>query len=112
MRRFGAVLAGPPSLPAVAGAHRHDEFPAGYSLAGCVPRRVPFASSAGRRCGQCSRQHNKFTANGEHSLNPCLSLGGNPTFSLLSLPFLPPLPSCSISNQLHNPHFPAHNSST
>jgi putative transposase len=42
------------SLAANASAHRLDEFPAGYSLAGCSPAEPASASPAGRQCAVMS----------------------------------------------------------
>jgi hypothetical protein len=55
------------------GAHRYDEFPAGYSLAGCAPAEPVSASpaEAHREAGR-RQQYNRKAANGRLCLN-CVS---------------------------------------
>ena len=53
---------------AAPGAHRFDEFPAGYSLAGCSPAEPASASPAGYSIGEKAGVGNLFPANGNLSL--------------------------------------------
>ena len=53
---------------AAPGAHRFDEFPAGYSLAGCSPAEPASASPAGYSIGEKDGAGNLFPANGNLSL--------------------------------------------
>jgi hypothetical protein len=46
-----------------------DEFPAGYSLAGCSPAGPASASPAGNHCQPPMLPYNAFTANGRNPLN-------------------------------------------
>ena len=58
-------------------AHRHDEFPAGYSLAGCAPAEPASASPAGPQSAvksSCRSMDFQRTANSV--LTVCLSPGG------------------------------------
>ena len=50
------------------GAHRFDEFPAGYSLAGCSPAEPASASPAGYSIGEKDGAGKLFPANGNLSL--------------------------------------------
>ena len=52
---------------AAPGAHRFDEFPAGYSLAGCSPAEPASASPAGYSIGEKAGVGNLFPANGNLS---------------------------------------------
>ena len=66
--------------------HRYDEFPAGYSLAGCAPAEPASPSpaithSAGNALGSTIKMQR--TAN--HLLTACLTQGDNPSSSKLSL---------------------------
>ncbi len=60
-------------------AHRKDEFPAGYSLAGCAPAEPASASPAGphlaRKRLRCTMQ---FQRTARSALAVCLSPGDNP----------------------------------
>jgi len=54
-------------------AHRNDEFPAGYSLAGCAPAEPAAASPAGAHLANKGlSRYNAIPANGKECLN-CLS---------------------------------------
>ena len=55
-----------------ASAHRFDEFPAGYSWAGCSPAEPACASPASFRIGVPVLRDNPYSANGILSLS-CLS---------------------------------------
>jgi len=68
-RRRGSQAAAP--------AHRSDEFPAGYSLAGGAPAEPAAASPAADRISGPRQQDNRISANGELSLL-FLSQGGGP----------------------------------
>ena len=64
--------------------HRYDEFPAGYSLAGCAPAEPASPSpaithSAGNALGSTIKMQR--TAN--HLLTACLTQGDNPSLKLL-----------------------------
>ena len=66
--------------------HRYDEFPAGYSLAGCAPAEPASPSpaithSAGNALGSTIKMQR--TAN--HLLTACLTQGDNPTLTLTGL---------------------------
>ena len=52
------------------GAHRFDEFPAGYSLAGCSPAEPASASPAGYSMGENGAVGKLFPANSNLSLFP------------------------------------------
>ena len=54
------------SFPALIG---FDEFPAGYSLAGCSLAGPASASPAGNHCQPPMLPYNAFTANGRNPLN-------------------------------------------
>ena len=59
--------------------HRYDEFPAGYSLAGCAPAEPASASPAGAHLaakGESSTIEMQRTANSV--LTTCLNQGDNP----------------------------------
>ena len=49
-------------------AHRGDEFPTDYSLAGCAPAEPASASPVVDRIGGPRQRDNQFSANGELSL--------------------------------------------
>ena len=53
---------------AAPGTHRFDEFPAGYSLAGCSPAEPASASPAGYSIVEKDGAGNLFPANGNLSL--------------------------------------------
>ena len=53
---------------AAAPDHRFDEFPAGYSLAGCSPAEPASASPVTRSIGGPIRRDNEISANGDSSL--------------------------------------------
>jgi len=60
-------------------AHRNDEFPAGYSLAGCTPAEPASASPAGRHlAGKPVRSTIEFQRTAGSVLTVCLSSGDNP----------------------------------
>ena len=66
--------------------HRYDEFPAGYSLAGCAPAEPASPSpaithSAGNALGSTIKMQR--TAN--HLLTACLTQGDNPSFGELRI---------------------------
>src|SRR2546422_6712043 len=59
--------------------HRLDEFPAGYSLAGCSPAEPASASPAGwHLAGRRLRSTIKFQRTANSVLTVCLSPGDNP----------------------------------
>ena len=61
-------------------AHRTDEFPAGYSLAGCSPALPASASPAGRHlAGTALRCTIEFQRTAGSVLTACLSPGDHPT---------------------------------
>ena len=63
--------------------HRYDEFPAGYSSAGCAPAEPASASPAEAHLagfGSSSTIDLQRTVN--RLLTPCLTQGDNPTISL------------------------------
>jgi len=62
------------------GTHRYDEFPAGYSLAGCAPAEPASASPAGyhRETGRTGSTIEKQRTGGS-VLTACLTQGDNPT---------------------------------
>ena len=49
-------------------SHRGDEFPTGYSLAGCAPAEPASASPVVDRINGPRQRDNQFAANGELSL--------------------------------------------
>ena len=62
--------------------HRYDEFPAGYSSAGCAPAEPASASPAEAHLagfGQGSTIELQRTVN--RLLTPCLTQGDNPNFA-------------------------------
>ena len=66
--------------------HRYDEFPAGYSSAGCAPAEPASASPAEAHLagiGPGSTIDLQRTAN--RLLTPCLTQGDKPTFKLDAL---------------------------
>ena len=60
------------------GAHRVDEFPAGYSLAGCSPAEPASASPASYSIREKHVVGNLFPANGTLSLFPLSHAKGAP----------------------------------
>lgn len=62
---------------ATAPAHRCDEFPAGYSLAGCAPAEPASASSAAVRLNGPLQRDNTLAANGDLS-RICVSQAWGP----------------------------------
>jgi hypothetical protein len=78
--RLGRPTHGHPS------AHRYDEFPAGYSLAGCAPAEPASASPAGAHgagFGSSTTIDLQRTAN--RLLTACLTQGDNPTLRFNSM---------------------------
>ena len=64
--------------------HRFDEFPAGYSSAGCAPAEPASASPAeAHLAGFGSSSTIKLQRTVNRLLTPCLTQGDNPTGSLL-----------------------------
>ena len=63
-------------------AHQYDEFPAGYSLAGCAPTEPASASPAGvhRAAGRNGSTIEKQRT-ARSVLTACLSQGDNPTWA-------------------------------
>ncbi len=60
-----------------ASAHRLDEFPTGYSLAGCSPAWPAFASPAGNQYAVQSFCRSRiFQRTANSVLNVCVSRGG------------------------------------
>ena len=60
-------------------AHRNDEFPAGYSLAGCTPAEPASASPAGIHFSrECLRSTIEFQRTANSVLTVCLTPGDNP----------------------------------
>ena len=72
------------SLPVLIGC---DEFPVGYSLAGCPPAEPASASPTGNDSPQPTLPYNDFSANGNNPLN----FVSQPKGALQALP-LPPRP--------------------
>jgi hypothetical protein len=65
------------------GAHRYDEFPAGYSLAGCAPAEPASASPAGvHRAAGRSGSTIEMQRTARSVLTACLTQGDNPTLTL------------------------------
>ena len=63
-------------------AHRLDEFPAGYSLAGWSPPEPASASPAGSQYAiQSSCRSRRFQRTANSVLTVCLSPGGRRTFT-------------------------------
>ena len=61
-------------------AHRNDEFPAGYSLAGCTPAEPASASPAGAHfASKRLRSTIQFQRTANSVLTVCLTPGDNPT---------------------------------
>src|SRR5690242_18547584 len=70
-------------LAANAPAHRLDEFPAGYSLAGCSPAEPASASPAGHQYAVMSSCRSRtFQRTANCVLTVCLSPGGKGTPAL------------------------------
>ena len=69
------------SLPVLIGC---DEFPVGYSLAGCPPAEPASASPTGNDSQQPTLPYNDFSANGNYPLNFVSQSKG----ALQALPFL------------------------
>ncbi len=71
------------SWPDGSGAHRYDEFPAGYSLAGCAPAEPASASPAGahHEAGRSGSTIEKQRMVGS-VLTVCLTRGDNPRQAL------------------------------
>jgi hypothetical protein len=66
--------------------HRFDEFPAGYSSAGCAPAEPASASPAeAHLAGIGSRSTIELQRTGNRLLTPCLTQGDNPTFAFQTL---------------------------
>src|SRR5215467_4938448 len=66
-------------------AHRNDEFPAGYSLAGCAPAEPASASPAGSHfASKRLRSTIQFQRTANSVLTVCLTPGDNPTIELPS----------------------------
>lgn len=83
-------------------AHRGDEFPTGYSLAGCAPAEPASALPVVDRISGPRQRDNQFSANGEPSLF-ILSQCRGPlqyTHSLNLIQVAEPAGWCSISNPL------------
>jgi hypothetical protein len=60
-------------------AHRNDEFPAGYSLAGCTPAEPASASPAGAHLARKGfRGTMQFQRTVRSALTVCLTPGDNP----------------------------------
>ncbi len=81
------------SPAANAPAHRLDEFPAGYSLAGCSPAWPASASPAGDKCAvHSSCRSRSFHPTANSVLTVCVSPGGkrteapDPTFEFVAKP--------------------------
>jgi 2,3-dihydroxybenzoate decarboxylase len=71
------------SLAASAPAHRLDEFPAGYSSAGCSPAWPAFASPAGHQYALMSSCRSRtFHRTANCVLTVCVSRGGKRTYFL------------------------------
>src|ERR1035438_4390528 len=61
-------------------AHRNDEFPAGYSLAGCTPAEPASASPAGTHLARKGfRGTMQFQRTVRSALTVCLTPGDNPS---------------------------------
>ncbi len=64
-------------------AHRNDEFPAGYSLAGCAPAEPAAASPAGAHlAGEVFWITMEFQRTARSALTVCLTPGDNPNADL------------------------------
>jgi hypothetical protein len=64
-------------------AHRNDEFPAGYSLAGCAPAEPAAASPAGAHLARKGfRSTMQFQRTVRSALTVCLTQGDNLNLSL------------------------------
>jgi hypothetical protein len=74
------------SLPVLIG---FDEFPVGYSLAGCPPAEPASASPTGDDSQQSTLPYNDFSANGNYPLN-FVSQSKGALQSHLSSPATPP----------------------
>ena len=68
--RWSAPAVGEPRAGRSARTHRADEFPAGYSLAGCSPAEPAAASPASASIADNGANDKYFAANGELSLIP------------------------------------------
>ncbi len=76
-------------------AHRNDEFPAGYSLAGCTPAEPASASPAGAHfASKRLRSTIQFQRTANSVLTVCLTPGDNPRSYLCPAPRQ--LPFCGI----------------
>src|ERR1039457_6832194 len=70
-------------------AHPNDEFPAGYSLAGCTPAEPASASPAGAHLARKGfRGTMQFQRTVRSALTVCLTPGDNPTWYLISTPHM------------------------
>jgi hypothetical protein len=68
-------------------AHRNDEFPAGYSLAGCAPAEPAAASPAGAHLARKGfRGTMQFQRTVRSALIVCLTPGDNPRLPLAATP--------------------------
>jgi hypothetical protein len=77
--RLGRPGCGHPS------AHRYDEFPAGYSLAGCAPAEPASALPAGaHRAAEVVGSTMQKQRMANRLLSVCLTQGDNPSSSLRS----------------------------
>ena len=71
-------------------AHRNDEFPAGYSLAGCTPAEPASASPAGAHFAtKRLRSTIQFQRTANSVLTVCLTLGDNPIVGLITALSMP-----------------------
>jgi len=67
-------------------AHRNDEFPAGYSLAGCAPAEPAAASPAGAHLARKGfRSTMQFQRTVRSALTDCLTQGDNPKEDCVAL---------------------------
>ena len=70
-------------------AHRNDESPAGYSLAGCAPAEPTSASPAGAHFARKPvRSTMQFQRTANSVLTVCLTPGDNPSYALQALSLL------------------------
>ena len=74
-KRLGRPTCGHPS------AHRYDEFPAGYSLAGCAPAEPASASPAGAHgAAEAGSSTIEMQRTADTLLTACLTRGDNPNY--------------------------------
>jgi len=85
---------------AVPSAHRIDEFPTGYSWAGCSPAEPACASPASFSVGGPVLRDNRFSANGIVSLSALSQYRGPDQLRLSHVPHVPHALAISRALQL------------